>query len=56
MRAHSRLPVKAAGGIRSGAQALELLQAGATRLGCSASAAILAQLRGEGGEVDKKGY
>jgi deoxyribose-phosphate aldolase len=38
----ARIGIKAAGGIRSAAFARELLAAGATRLGCSASLAILA--------------
>lgn len=36
-----RLGVKASGGIRDAATALAMIEAGATRLGCSASAAIL---------------
>jgi deoxyribose-phosphate aldolase len=46
----SRLGIKAAGGIRTASFALELLAAGATRLGCSASVALVreaeAELRG----------
>ncbi len=38
-----RLGVKAAGGIRTRAQALAMLEAGADRLGCSASLAILSE-------------
>lgn len=41
----TRLGVKAAGGIRTAAAALALLEAGADRLGCSASVAILEALR-----------
>jgi len=41
-----RLGVKAAGGIRSAAGALAMVTAGATRLGLSRSAAILAELPG----------
>ncbi len=41
----TRLGVKAAGGIRTAAAALALLEAGADRLGCSASPAILEALR-----------
>jgi deoxyribose-phosphate aldolase len=37
-----RLGVKASGGIRSAADARRMLEAGATRLGASATAAILA--------------
>jgi deoxyribose-phosphate aldolase len=37
----ARIGIKAAGGIRSAAFARELLAAGATRLGCSASLAIV---------------
>ncbi len=37
-----RLGVKASGGIRDYATAIAMIEAGATRLGCSASAAILA--------------
>lgn len=36
-----RLGVKASGGVRDAATALAMVEAGATRLGCSASAAIL---------------
>lgn len=39
-----RLGVKASGGIRTAADALAMVEAGATRLGLSASAAILAEL------------
>ena len=39
-----RLGVKASGGIRTGAAALEYLAAGATRLGLSASRAVLAEV------------
>ena len=39
-----RLGVKASGGIRTSEQALAMVAAGATRLGCSASATILAGL------------
>ena len=38
--------VKAAGGIRTLADALAMIDAGANRLGCSAGASILAELRG----------
>lgn len=37
----ARLGVKASGGIRDAATALQMVEAGATRLGCSASRAIL---------------
>jgi deoxyribose-phosphate aldolase len=43
----TRLGVKASGGIRSVSTALAMVQAGATRLGLSRSAAILAELAGE---------
>jgi deoxyribose-phosphate aldolase len=36
-----RLGVKASGGIRTAADALAMIEAGATRIGCSASRAIL---------------
>lgn len=39
-----RLGVKASGGIRTAADALDMIAAGATRLGLSASAAILAEV------------
>ncbi|MCU4185829.1 deoxyribose-phosphate aldolase [Acidiferrimicrobium sp. IK] len=39
-----RLGIKAAGGIRTAETALRMVDAGATRLGCSASAAVLAGL------------
>jgi deoxyribose-phosphate aldolase len=41
-----RLGVKASGGIRDAATALAMLEAGASRLGCSATRAILDGLRG----------
>jgi deoxyribose-phosphate aldolase len=43
MRQHlpSTIQIKASGGIKTAAFAHELLQAGATRLGCSASVAII---------------
>jgi deoxyribose-phosphate aldolase len=43
---HGRLGVKASGGIRSAADALAMIDAGATRIGASASAAILDGLPG----------
>ncbi|MBU4466181.1 MAG: deoxyribose-phosphate aldolase [Actinobacteria bacterium] len=50
--------VKASGGVRSLADALEMLDAGATRLGTSASATILGALRagGSGDSVDTASY
>lgn len=39
-----RLGVKASGGIRDGKTALEMIEAGASRLGVSASLAILADI------------
>src|SRR5262249_10335209 len=45
----SRLGIKAAGGIRSTEFALELLEAGATRLGSSASVALVRGLESDGG-------
>ena len=45
-----RLGIKASGGIRSLAAAQEMIAAGATRLGLSSSAAILAELEAEAGE------
>ena len=39
-----RLGIKASGGIRDTATALAMIDAGATRLGCSSSAAVLAGL------------
>lgn len=44
-----KLGVKASGGIRSRATALEMIEAGATRLGVSAAAAILADDTGASG-------
>ncbi len=46
--AAGQIEVKASGGIRTLSQCRALLEAGATRLGSSASAAILAELRQEG--------
>ena len=37
-----RLGIKASGGIRDYATAIAMIEAGATRIGCSASAQILA--------------
>lgn len=50
-----RLGVKASGGIRSAADALAMVDAGATRLGISRSAAVLAGFAGEsaGGAAEK---
>jgi deoxyribose-phosphate aldolase len=39
-----RLGIKASGGIRDAGTALAMIAAGATRLGCSASRAILDEL------------
>jgi len=47
----SNVQIKASGGIRDYAFAAELVAAGATRLGCSASVAIV-----EGGKVAEGGY
>lgn len=44
-----RLGVKASGGIRTARAALEMIEAGATRLGLSRTAAVLAGLAGAGG-------
>ena len=44
-----RLGIKASGGVRSGAAALEMIAAGATRLGLSGSAQVLASV--ESGDV-----
>jgi deoxyribose-phosphate aldolase len=48
MRAHlpERIGIKASGGIRSYSFAKELIDAGATRLGCSASMQIMREFRG----------
>ncbi len=45
--AGARCGVKASGGIRTLAQARAMLEAGASRIGCSASVAILRELGGE---------
>ena len=42
-----RLGVKASGGIRTGADALAMIEAGATRLGLSSSAKVLADIESE---------
>lgn len=42
-----RLGVKASGGIRTGADALAMIEAGATRLGLSSSAKVLADIENE---------
>ena len=39
--------VKASGGIRTGTEAVAMLEAGASRLGCSSSAAILEEVGGQ---------
>lgn len=44
-----RIRIKASGGIRTLGQALSMIEAGADRLGLSAAAAILAEMKGEGG-------
>lgn len=44
-----RLGIKASGGIRNTADALAMIQAGATRLGLSGTAAVLAGLETDGG-------
>jgi len=41
-----RMGVKAAGGIRDAAAALRMVAAGASRLGCSASVAIMREFDG----------
>ncbi|MCL2463999.1 MAG: deoxyribose-phosphate aldolase [Micrococcales bacterium] len=46
-----RLGIKASGGIRTAADAIALINAGATRLGMSATAAVLAGLHDQPGEV-----
>lgn len=43
----ARIGIKAAGGIKSYKFAMELIEAGATRLGCSASMQIIRESRGE---------
>jgi len=50
MRQHlpANIQIKASGGIRTFAFAQELIAAGATRLGCSASVAIMKESRGQG--------
>lgn len=45
----SAIQIKASGGIRTAAFAGELIEAGATRLGCSASVAIVSGGKGSGG-------
>lgn len=47
-----RLGVKASGGIRTGADALAMIGAGATRLGLSGTAQVLADLAGDGPSSD----
>ncbi|HEY0186495.1 MAG TPA: deoxyribose-phosphate aldolase [Cellulomonas sp.] len=44
-----RLGVKASGGVRSAADALAMIEAGATRLGLSGTAAVLAGFEADGG-------
>jgi len=51
-----RLGVKASGGIRDTATALAMIEAGATRLGLSASAAVLAGFAGEGASTPATDY
>ena len=43
-----RLGIKAAGGIRTAGQAMAMIEAGATRLGCSASRTILEGVEARG--------
>ncbi|SDC55792.1 deoxyribose-phosphate aldolase [Sanguibacter gelidistatuariae] len=53
-----RLGVKASGGVRTAADALAMIAAGATRLGLSGTASVLAGLDGEGApdSADAGGY
>lgn len=53
MRQHlpSSIQIKASGGIRNSRQAMELINAGATRLGCSASVAIVQDAEAGGKNV-----
>ena len=44
-----RLGIKASGGVRTAGDALEMIEAGATRLGLSGTAAVLAGLEADGG-------
>jgi deoxyribose-phosphate aldolase len=44
-----RLGIKASGGVRTAADALEMIEAGATRLGLSGTAAVLAGLEADAG-------
>jgi deoxyribose-phosphate aldolase len=50
-----RLGIKASGGIRTTADALAMVRAGATRLGLSGTAAVLAGLAGDAGPADEAG-
>jgi deoxyribose-phosphate aldolase len=48
--------VKASGGIRSAADALKMIEAGATRLGTSSGVAIVRDLRGEPAKQPSSSY
>ncbi len=57
MRAHAGpLKVKAAGGIRTRDDAMRMIEAGADRLGCSASVAIVKGAMGADAAAASKGY
>ena len=57
MRAHAGpLKLKAAGGIRTREDAMHMVEAGADRLGCSASVAIVAGEMGADAATARKGY
>ena len=58
MRQHlpANIQIKASGGIRTFAFAQELIAAGATRLGCSASVAIMKESQGGEATSEKTGY
>jgi deoxyribose-phosphate aldolase len=56
MRGAVTIGVKASGGIRSAADALKMIQAGATRLGTSSGIAIVREMRGEAVASQKSSY
>lgn len=52
----SHIQIKASGGIRTRADALAMVEAGATRLGCSASVAIVSETKKAAKDVADTGY
>jgi len=56
MRRAVTIGVKASGGIRSAADAIKMIEAGATRLGTSSGVAIVREMRGEAAKQPSSSY